>query len=851
LMLLFAVPIFAQISVTGRVHGGPSTSKPAACSNGDQYNATNTAAVYICQQNVWVPLGAVNPTRSNAQLQRNNGGTAEASQDIKPDGHNLNVKSPAPWFDIGAQGARGLNGPFQSTVICSNGNPQVTTGSSGYLTGEGVTLQGCGPNITMSTPSAPTVTPQYANAPQRDHLLSNSPTGSSTYIYAVVAEDRAQGLTPVSSTRTITNGPASLGKQTAKITSASLSNDTLTVRTSSGTFVGGMMVDVSSIHRFTGPMRTNSGTKNSFTVAPYVDDSRVTPSNVVDAPNSSSASGTVTYYQANTITWTAVTGARRYWICAERPGDSALHVIGQSDMSYARTGWQGAQFEDWGSSFLAGQSWPYYITDAICTGSGQADSLTTTVASGGGTTRPTLAAAPSNNTSGTKINHDDGPALLAAANQAANGVGCVYIPATSSPLVTFRISSLTLLPTGVCVIQDGGLDLDDTLELNSVYWMGWNQENTPQFAFTHGSFVREDAANPGFHLVGTGNYIAHVSTQARNNAATMFTQDNGNSVLDAVNCFTDAPSHNDTLGVCTQYRQTFGGVSLDYIKGGSSFISGFSGGIDGTWAQLIDINGGANLTIEKFSGDIRNISYGGSGLTLDHYYTQGPITPIVTVWGQGGGNNPIYLGDVIGDTTGEPIVGNLTSSTNLTLTGTYGFASLINPVISGNRPNKLNLQSYASTGVGSFPNRGTQSCQALKVVTGVYEAAGAVSKTQQVCFMSNLFEMLGAYPLIAAPLPAPATPTLSGPSAGGSIPSGTFEYAVAANGFDGGWTMPSPIPSSTITTSGTCPGSGNCTVTVNWVAVSGAVSYNIWRCASTCDPAAVGFVNGNNWLLVG
>ncbi|HWY32720.1 MAG TPA: hypothetical protein VNX46_18290, partial [Candidatus Acidoferrum sp.] len=527
-------------------------------------------------------------------------------------------------------------------------------------------------------------------------------------------------------------------------------------------------------------------------------------------------------------------------------------------MSYSSTGWQGNQFEDYGATYLASQSFPYYITDAICTGSGQADALTTTVVSGGGTSALVVANAPSQTdlTFTKRIYLDNGPNFIAAANQAGNGTGCIYIPPSSSSLNTYAVNSLTRLASGICIIQSGGLQLNDTFELLNAHWVGWNQAGVPAFGFSRGASVSAIGGNPAVHLTGTGNDISNVMFSSAVNGSTMIVVDNATSILTTVNCQLNSVS--DFLGICIQYRNTTTTIDQHKILGGSSFTSGLPQTSDISWTPLIDLPfgqgaiSGSKLDIDHFSGNRRGISYTGGGFSvnLNHYYVQGNITPQVTFVSVGGGNNLINLTDVLCDTTGQPAVADLGGGANVQFHGEIS-CSATNPIISGTRPATILSDGYFYAGLANPPGRWTQNCNVNKAISGVYEGVGTpAGVSQQVCYYGNLLAMLGGYP-VYWPLSAPATPTLTGPTAGGSMPSGTFVYAVSATGFDGGETIPSPIPSATITTSGTCPGSGNCTATVNWVAVVGAKSYNIWRCATACTGSGLPFLGGSNWFEVG
>ena len=85
---------------------------------------------------------------------------------------------------------------------------------------------------------------------------------------------------------------------------------------------------------------------------------------------------------------------------------------------------------------------------------------------------------------------------------------------------------------------------------------------------------------------------------------------------------------------------------------------------------------------------------------------------------------------------------------------------------------------------------------------------------------------------------------VSSVSAGGSVPVGTWTYAITEVGADGGFTIGS-LPVTATTTS------GNQTVNLTWTGALGAVSHNVYRCSGTCITSA-GLVNTQlAWFWVG
>ncbi len=220
--------------------------------------------------------------------------------------------------------------------------------------------------------------------------------------------------------------------------------------------------------------------------------------------------GRIAYYQENYLKWTPLAGAWEYYVCAKRPGDSALKLIGVTKPTGPLNKFIDAAFEDYGSPYMDGQAYPSYVTNAVCAGKATNDPLSTwiTGVSGGGQIY-TLNSPASQTVAGAKIVFDDAPGILralkAASYQSPNYLGSsIYIPPAKFPYV---INSYLPIPKQVTIWQSGSLLVNETISLeSSVNWFGdWASEGTPQFGFSSGATINIATASPGIYLMGLGN----------------------------------------------------------------------------------------------------------------------------------------------------------------------------------------------------------------------------------------------------------------------------------------------------------------------------------------------------------
>lgn len=271
LILAAVMPAAAQTSKTGRVDVGLLASRPAACSAGDLYVASDVPQQYVCgPANTWTAAGA------GAQLGTDNIFT------------NANrFKGPIPQIDFTAfmppGGCSAVNNFIQTTGTISMGSPNLSVGATIFQNnGCGIMVTGAGPASSLSVPNGSpasvissctenggntllicvmtgftdalpgqtfvisgnsnasingtytTATPVYSA--QNDQMLSltatigagmtgtggtatpnmfgivHGPAASTTYNYKVVAFDQNEGYSAASAQFPVTNGPSVLTK---------------------------------------------------------------------------------------------------------------------------------------------------------------------------------------------------------------------------------------------------------------------------------------------------------------------------------------------------------------------------------------------------------------------------------------------------------------------------------------------------------------------------------------------------------------------------------------------------------------------------------------------------------------
>ena len=243
---------------------------------------------------------------------------------------NLAVKGPNPYFGIDEYGARAVT---INTTGTGSGT-SLSVGVSSFINGDGITVAQGGAAPAISAPTGLAVaTGASAGLTTVDVPTVAGMTGSSTYNYQIFAVDILGGATVPTSAVTTTTGPTTLGKTQFTVSTWSLTANALTIITSapSGLPVGTEVhITGTSNNTLAGgwySVGTSSGTTLIFNNVPQY-----------AATTTAGTGGTVTAFVGNALTWAASTGGTigtpnvvwDYYVCAERPGDGAYHIIGRS-----------------------------------------------------------------------------------------------------------------------------------------------------------------------------------------------------------------------------------------------------------------------------------------------------------------------------------------------------------------------------------------------------------------------------------------------------------------------------------------------------------------------------------------
>jgi len=506
---------------------------------------------------------------------------------------DLVARGPNPGgVDIRRFGARAINPsaiPSPTTTITSGTSAAVISANTGLQIGDGFAIPGAGAAQTMTTPTAPTVTPSCAAGPTGLGFTVPAGAGSTPYAYSAALRDQGQGLTAASPNGTTSTGNATLGaNSTAWTSSASGTTNvfTATVGSTANLAAGCMVVLKGS---------TDDAEFGGWKiVTSVVDGTHFTYTSGVDASRSISTTtvtgGTVSYWLCNHVVLPAPgAGGTQYAIYGRTAGSMAflqmslLANLGYTDPTYNT-------FDDYGSPMMDSGPRPWFVPTTP-SGTPTNDTLVTTITNIVGTAL-TLANNASTSVASAASRFDNAPAILATlaainSTSITGAGGTIRFPAVVENSGTGNycfVTSSYIVASVNAVIQDGEVCLGDTLQLTG-NWYGTDNSaarmNQPPNATRVHIPIMIQGANPGIWVKSAGGLNKVSVNLTTNGGVGVF-----NAQMNAAQVFED---DNFFTNITNDY------MSIAFYDYQSSVAGGFGGSMRKTsWA-----GGPDNVTVGR------------------------------------------------------------------------------------------------------------------------------------------------------------------------------------------------------------------------------------------------------------
>jgi hypothetical protein len=704
--------------------------------------------------------------------------------------------------------------PSSTTATTISGQPTVVLQSpQNFQNRRYITIFNAGIPCGLSAPSAPTVTPSVDSG-GLNTVAGN--TGSSLYAYKVVAADKF-GCYTAASASGLTSTGATLGRETAKISTLTRSNNVVTVTTSAAhRLVAGELILITYFSS------TDATFEGYWIVHSIVDSTHFTFLSSMDTrtgATTSATGGTLYAYNVNHITWAAVTGAWKYYVYGRAGGTFTL--LGQTLNNF---------YNDFGSPMNDNQTFPAFIpTEAPSAGAN--DHLTTTIVSGGGTTVLKLAANAGASLSGVAAKSDDGPALRAAIS-AARGSAPVQV---SFPLTINSYTQLNPAVSNFKLNLMSNITANDTLEFSDgATVMGLTAPPGTSFAW-NGAPQISGAAYPLIATFGNSDlfqYVALVSN-AQNGYLTFYAPGTINDSFDYVAFEGGEGSNNDYTGMLAVFQS--GGFSYRFNK--DLFITAAAGGNTESFigysplpsvAFLTRADGTptANWIIEHswflyrgaFLQDYTNATGGLPYGYVKDIQTQNTTVPVLQYTNQGasfGGANLSIEGIVPADFPSAMVANFIPGSfVGLSVIGTTEVQGSRN-IFTGNPFTGVSATNAALNGINSNVEYHGGSVTTLDGAFNTIPTGSGVPISETT--FNSLINLGSAYSFFTGS-PSVSAPTCS-VSPGGVVAPGSYIFKVAPIFWNGGIGTFSPASNACLTTS------GNQTILINWTPVLGAKYY--------------------------
>jgi hypothetical protein len=822
---------------------------------------------------------------------------------------------PTPWFDIAAYGGnvRQVNNIPSATATTTAGSPTVALASAiDFKTGEGIVIWKAGAATTQNTPAAPTIispvvtgstTYQYecVGVDSMGGLSAASSVGQVTTGPAVFGApqvtissiSQSSGAVTVNFSSAIN---ASAGQQIiiSDVTSPTTFNGLFAVASApnnsqityslagnagagrvSGNSKGRLVnaYNIKAISR-SGNVVTVTTNANHNYLAPsaaapsiviidgvtppdlngyFVVDS-VTPNTItyhqgMTGNETGRAFGTATVYEYNVVTCPTISSPTvQYYVYGRTAGSMAL--IG-------KTFYKENTFRDYGPFWENGFRAPGYVPTTPPV-SAQNQMFASTISSGAGTTRLTLAANVPSAVRGQTALHDDGQAIVAAANAAAAvGSQTVYLSPgtglTSPPRVrTYVVNAPFTLPgTFTQLIIGTGLIVNETITLssgNKIYSpLGSTNKSIPQFASHSYSFVY-GMGNPMF--AGTGSvdiegmgFITGAGGGNGQNFLYLGGPGTGGFIVLQDDWFGATGTGNSA-----SIPLVFSGASYSFHLTNVEWACNFAidGAVTGQPSNgppllpciLLEATASGFGAPNGFHLDGMNASSGRGiladfsqyGSSQEHDYEinnvmndQGPTNPLFAVYGQDNALGGVKMHQDVMDSHSIAVFANWAVGLNSAVLDHIDFAPQPNSPVTGLPITNLILinPSYGVSPGQNFNMLMMKSEQGINF--GPTASTAPSSRGQEYQARPMRFSSSENYPLYwQISQPRGVTAVTSG---AGSVPSGSHTYTVTAIGWNGGevGSVTVPVSSATVTVNGSQG------VLVSWTGISGVQGYTAYR----------------------
>lgn len=670
------------------------------------------------------------------------------------------LRGPNPsGVDVRKFGARAVNPnavPAPTATINSGSNSAVVSANTGLVIGDGFSIVGAGLSQSMTTPTAPTVTPVCAAGPLGSGFVVPAGAGGTTRNWSIAMRDKGQGLTAASPDGTTTTGNANPGARSTALTNTvdGIANTfTSTVASSSELAPGCMIILKGS---------TDDAEFGGWKIVTSVPDgTHITWVSGVNAAigitTNTATGGTVQYFLGDHLALPlAGANGHQYEIYGTtagsetKIGESLIASLGYTDTLYNT-------WDYWGPTISGNyvNNWWAPTTPPV---SPTNDTLVTTITNIAGTTL-TLAANASNSVTGAQASFDNAPniaACFAAANVFTTGGGgtCrfpVVVENAGTGNYCYPISTF-LDATGVnAIIQDGTVCLRDTLKFNG-NWYGTDLAAkrliAPGFSLRAHIPIFIFGANPGIWTTGGGLNKVDVDLLGNGQVGVFNTPQGGAQIFEDDSFFSGISNDYSSIPFYDYGSSVNGGFGLKIRN--SSFISAST--LGGGQAQV-----GQTATpafISKFNTllnfdyiscstrgfDITPFSSGLSGRFIMGEECQGPIMPTVSFQPYFGGTTGGYftLVDMFNDTGSAPQVAYFPTATatlgaNIHIDGANSPAGQ-QPIVSGSPFSSVEFENLgATTGLQLGQNMNTTVIgMGNSFVPGIKTASlavGAVVKT--------------------------------------------------------------------------------------------------------------------------